>query len=49
MRRLFLRFNLFGVLMIAVGACFVFFNIPVYTWLIVFGIVLIITGLFLCR
>ena len=49
MKKLFLRFNLIGVVCIGVGLAFILFNIPVYMWLILIGICLILTGIFLCR
>ncbi len=49
MKKLFFRFNLVGIICIGVGVAFIIFNIPVYMWLILLGICLILTGIFLCR
>ena len=49
MKKIYFRFNLIGLICILAGIAFVVFNIPLYTWLIIFGIGLIITGVLLCR
>lgn len=49
MRRIFFRFNLLGLICILAGLTFIIFNIPLYMWLILLGVCLIATGIFLCK
>lgn len=49
MKKLFFRFNFIGTACIVVGGIFIVFNIPTYMWLILLGIALVLTGIYLCR
>ncbi len=49
MKKPFFKFNFIGTACIVVGGIFIFFNIPAYMWLILLGVALIVTGVYLCK